>query len=181
MQTKNIEVEARSFISPRQFDELKEFFKTNGRFDSEDDQVSYYFSGDSDLRIQKNNSFAKIWLKKGKIHDDYREEIEIKFDRDDFERMEAALVALGYHVEVKWFRKRTTFDWNGVKVMLDFTQGYGYIIELEKMCSESEKEKTSVELKQMMVELGIEITPKEVFDERFQYYKKNWRKILSIE
>lgn len=181
MLNRNIEVEVRSFISPRQFEELKEFFKTNGHFLNEDDQISYYFSGSNDLRIQKNNFFAKIWLKKGKIHDDYREEIEIKFDRNDFEKMEAALIALGYEVVVKWFRKRATFDWNDVKVALDFTEGYGYIIELEKMCNESEKEKASEELKQTMIELGIDLTPKEIFDERFQYYKKNWRKILSIE
>ena len=179
MQNRNIEVEVRSFISPRQFEELKDFFKTNGHFLNEDDQVSYYFSGDHDLRIQKNNFFAKIWLKKGKIHDDFREEIEIKFDKNDFEKMEAALIALGYDVEVKWLRKRTTFEWNNVTVMLDFTQGYGYIIELEKMCAENEKEKASEELKQMMTEIGIDITPKEVFNEHFEYYKKNWRKILQ--
>ena len=29
----------------------------------------------------------------------------------------------------------------GIKVMLDYTKGYSYIIELEKMCQENEKEK----------------------------------------
>jgi len=180
MSSGNIEAEVRSFISPRQYEELKEFLKTNGRFVNEDYQITYYFSGEHDLRIQKNNFFAKIWMKKGKIHDDYREEIEIKFDRNDFEKMEAALIALGYDVEVKWFRKRLNFEWNDVMVTLDFTEGYGYIIELEKMCQENEKEKVVEELKQMMKEVGIELTPKEIFEERFQYYKNNWRKILSI-
>jgi len=176
----NIEIEVRSFISPRQYEELTGFFKSNGKFLGEDYQVSYYFSGENDLRIQKNNSFAKIWLKKGKIHDDYREEIEIRFDRNGFEKMEAALVALGYTIEVKWFRRRTDFEWEGIKVSLDFTEGYGYIIELEKMGSEGEKKEIFEELKLKMNELGIEMTPKEVFDERFDYYKKNWKKILSI-
>lgn len=176
----NIEVEVRSFISPRQYEELVKFFKESGRFIDEDYQTSYYFSGENDLRIQKNNSYAKIWLKKGKIHDDYREEIEVRFDRNDFERMEAALVTLGYRVEVKWFRKRMDFEWDSIKVSLDFTEGYGYIIELEKMSSESQKNKILEELQLKMRELGIEMTPKEAFDEKFQYYKNNWKKILSI-
>ncbi|HLC39324.1 MAG TPA: hypothetical protein VJJ76_00385 [archaeon] len=176
----NIEAEVRSFISPRQYEELKEFFKNSGKFINEDYQVTYYFSGDLDLRIQKNNFFAKIWLKKGKIHDEQREEIEIRFDRDDFEKMEAALIAMGYGVDVKWFRKRLNFEWNDVSVALDFTEGYGYIVELEEMCIEEEKEKVTEELKLRMKELGIEITPREIFDERFQYYKNNWRKILGV-
>lgn len=180
MAENNIEVEVRSFISPRQYEELVKFFKENGRFIDESYQTSYYFSGENDLRIQKDNSYAKIWLKKGKIHDDYREEIEVKFDRNDFERMETALVALGYRVEVKWFRKRMNFDWENIKVSLDFTEGYGYIIELEKMSNEIQKDKILEELQLKMKELGIEITPKEVFAERFQYYKNNWKKILSI-
>lgn len=181
MQAKNIEVEVRSFISPRQFEELKEFFKSSGKFVSDDDQVSYYFSGSQDLRMQRNNFFAKIWAKKGKIHDEQREEIEVRFDRTGFEKMAAVLAVLGHEVEVKWFRKRSTFEWNGVSVMLDFTEGYGYIIELEKMCSSDEKDAAIEDLRQMMRELGIDATPREVFDERFQYYKKNWRKILSVE
>lgn len=180
MPENNIEAEVRSFISPRQYEELIEFFKKNGHFVNEDYQITYYFSGENDLRIQKNNFFAKIWLKKGKIHDAYREEIEIKFDRNDFDKMETALLAIGFEVSVKWFRKRVTFEWNDASVMLDFTEGYGYIIELEKICSEKEKEKVYEELKLMMKELGIEMTPKEVFDEHFQYYKSNWRKILGI-
>jgi len=180
MQENNIEVEVRSFISPRQYEELIQFFRANARFVNEDYQITYYFSGENDLRIQKNNFFAKIWLKKGKIHDEFREEIEIKFDRNDFERMEAALFAMGFEVSVKWFRKRLVFEWSGISVMLDFTEGYGYIIELEKMCTENEKEKAYEELKLMMKELGIELTPKEVFDEHFEYYKNNWKKILGI-
>ena len=176
----NIEVEVRSFISPRQHEELTQFFKTNGRFINEDYQITYHYFGENDLRIQKNNFFAKIWLKKGKMHDQYREEIEIKIDRNDFEKIEAALISLGFEVSSKWFRKRLNFEWNGVNVMLDFTEGYGYIIEIEKMCLETEKEKVYEQLKLMMKELGIEITPREIFEERFQYYKNNWKKILGI-
>ncbi|MDD2388098.1 MAG: hypothetical protein PHP52_15095 [Bacteroidales bacterium] len=40
-------------------------------------------------------------MKKGKIHDDSREEIEIKFDKNDFEKLETLFLSLGYNIEIK--------------------------------------------------------------------------------
>src|SRR3989344_6831132 len=100
----DIEVEVRSFVSKEKYEELLKFFKKEGHFINEDYQETYYFNSVEDLRIQRNNFFSKIWLKKGKIHDDYREEIEIKFHKDDFEKLERLFKALGYDIEIKWFR-----------------------------------------------------------------------------
>jgi predicted adenylyl cyclase CyaB len=137
----NIETEVRSFISKEKFDELFIFFKDNASLVKDDYQETFYFDCDEDLRIQRNSFFSKIWMKKGKLHDDSREEIEIKFERDEFENLEKLFLALGYNIKIKWFRKRFEFEWEGITVCLDFTKGYGYIIELEKMCFEDEKEK----------------------------------------
>ncbi len=176
---KNIEVEVRSFISKEKYEELLNFFKRKAKFLKEDYQITYYFSGNNDLRIQKNNFFSKIWLKKGKIHDKYREEIEIICKREDFEKLYELFLALGYEVEIKWFRKRHAFEWNGINVMVDYTKGYGYIIELEKMCSDEEKESVYEELKQKLIQLGVKLTPKEEFEKKFEYYKKNWKKLIK--
>ncbi len=81
----NIEVEIRSFLSKEQYEQLLNFFKQNAQLVKEDDQETWYFEGEQDLRIQKNRLYSKIWLKKGKIHDDYREEIEIKLDKNQLE------------------------------------------------------------------------------------------------
>lgn len=97
----NIEVEVRSFISKDQFEELLDFFKNNAKFKGEDYQETFYFDCEEDLRIQRNKSFSKIWLKKGKIHDDYREEIEIKVDRNNFEKLEKLFLFLGFNIEIK--------------------------------------------------------------------------------
>ena len=175
----NIEVEVRSFISKDKYEELIEFFKTQAEFVKEDEQETYYFDTEEDLRIQKNNFFSKIWLKKGKIHDDHREEIEIKFDKDDFRKLEKLFLNIGLNVGIKWFRKRHTFKWENINVMVDYTKGYGYIIELEKMSSEKEKEKTLELLKQKLKLLNIPLTPKEDFDKKYKYYKENWRKLVE--
>lgn len=175
---KNIECEIRSFINEEQYKELIERFKREAEFLGEDDQITYYFDCDEDLRIQKNNNFSKIWLKKGKIHDEQREEMEIKLPKEDFEKIAELFSTLGYKIEIKWFRKRHTFKWDDILVMLDYTKGYGYIIELEKMCTEAEKEKTLDYLKTKIQELNISITSREEFDKKFKHYKENWQRLI---
>lgn len=62
---KNIEVEVRSFISKEQYEKLLDFFKKNSDVLKEnDDQETFYFDSGQDLRIQRNNFFSKIWLKR---------------------------------------------------------------------------------------------------------------------
>ena len=170
-----IEVEIRSFISKERYSELLEFLKINTKFINEDYQETYYFDSQEDLRIQKNNFFSKIWLKKGKIHDEFREEVEIKFNKEDFNKLEKLFLTLGFNVNIKWFRTRHTFQWDDINIMLDYTKGYGYIIELEKMSNEEDKEAVLRELKEKLKLLDIEQTPKEEFNEKYNYYKENWK------
>lgn len=175
----NIEVEIRSFVSEERYNTLLTFFKENAKFVKDDYQETFYFDGNEDLRIQRNNSFSKIWLKRGKIHDDCREEIEIKFERVDFEKLEKLFLTLGFNVRVKWFRERHQFDWDGIKVCVDYTKGYGHIIELEKLCTDEEKENALILLRQRFEELNIPLTPREEFERKFRFYEENWRRLVE--
>ncbi len=171
---KNIEVEIRSFISKEQYEKLVDFFMNNAKLISEDYQETHYLKTNHDLRIQKNNSTAKVWLKSGKIHDEIREEIEVHFNREDFPKMQNIFNNINILPEIKWFRDRKQFEWKNIIVSLDYTKGYGYIIELEKMCNEKEKEKALSELKEKIKQLKIPITKKEEFDKKYNHYKQNW-------
>ena len=173
-----IEVELRSFLTKEQYDSLVCLFETYGNKIKEDEQITYYFSGAQDLRIQKSKNYSKIWLKKGGMHDDAREEIEIMMPIEEFENLERLFVQLGYEVETKWFRIRKQFLCRDIEVSLDYTKGYGYIIELERLCTEDAKEKVIEELKKKFEEIGLEVTPKEIFDEKYRYYKENWRNLI---
>jgi len=175
----NIEVEIRSFISKDKYETLLEFFRKNVDLVREDYQETFYFDSEVDLRTQKNNYGSKIWLKKGKIHDNAREEIEVRFGRDDFGRINDIFGSLGYGIEIKWFRKRFQFDWEGIKVCLDYTKGYGYIIELEKMSDEVGKYEVLELLKSKLKELNVEETSKEEFNKKFDNYKNNWRELVE--
>jgi predicted adenylyl cyclase CyaB len=177
--SENLEIEIRAFISKEKYEELLEFFNKNSKFIKEDSQETHYFDCEQDLRIQKNNKGSKIWLKKGKIHDDAREEIEIYTENENFDKLGKLFNGLGHNIEIKWLRKRNQFDWNGIKVCIDYTKGYGHIIELEKLGSEENKEKILLELKDKLNELNIPLTPREEFDERYNYYKENWRRLIE--
>ena len=176
----NIEVEIRSFISKEQFDKLLDFFKKNAKLEKEDYQETFYFDCPQDLRIQKNNSGCKVWLKEGKIHDDHRKEIEVRLDGKDFPKLEDLFKSLGYNIKVKWFRNRTQFNWYGIKACLDYTKGYGYIIELEKIISDEDDRGNIVKvLRDKLKNLGIKETSKEEFNEKFKHYVKNWETLTK--
>jgi len=161
--SENIEVEIRSFISKEKYEELIKFFNENSELAKEDFQETHYFDCEQDLRIQKNNLGAKIWLKKGKIHDDAREEIEIFTEEKSFDELGKLFNELGYRVEIKWLRERKQFNWNGIKACLDYTKGYGYIIELEKKTDKEHEKEILIELKEKLNQLN----------------KENWRRLIE--
>ena len=147
--------------------------------DLEDFQETFYFDENSNLRIQRGNDSAKLWHKSGNVHDEFMEEIEIRTKREDFGNLGKFLNKLGHEVKIKWFRKRKQFDWDGIKVCLDYTRGYGYIIEFEKIGTEGNKTQILEELKQKLNELGITLTSKEEFEKQYNYYKENWRDLIE--
>jgi len=171
----NIEVELRSFISKEQYDSLLAFFKLEVPDHYSDDQITYYFDAPMDVRIQKNSVCSKVWMKKGAMHSEAREEVEVKFEPEYFEKLEQVFVGMGYPVKVKWFRKRYSFSWNGCEVSIDSNKGYGYIIEMEKMTDEAGKDAALQKIRMLFDALGIQITPKEVFDEKYHHYLANWK------
>jgi predicted adenylyl cyclase CyaB len=177
---KRIEIEVRTFISLEQYKNLEKKLKKNSRFLKEIKDETIYFRGQKDLRIRRDNESAYLILKSGKIHQDFRNEIEIKLKRRDFKPLKDLLEKLGFKIEINWFRKRKIYNFKGVKVFLDNTKGYGRIVELEKIGNEKNKEKIFNDLKSKLLSLGIKnITSKKEFDKKFKYFKKNWKKLIK--
>lgn len=174
-----VEVELRSIITDDEFTELLHFFRKNAKHLGDDEQETWYLDAEEDVRIQRATSCSKIWAKKGKIHDVAREETELRFPADDFGKIAGITAALGIGVKVKWFRKRLSFDWNGVSVCLDDTKGYGKILELEMLVPPQDKEVALVRLQQCFEELDIIVTPREEFEKLFAFYCENWRSLTG--
>lgn len=177
---KNIEVEVRSFISDEQFERIKSILDIDFEFVGKLSEVTVYFSREKDLRIRKSEDGAFLILKEGKIHDDARKEFEIRFNIEDFDLMIELLKALGYEVEIQWFRERLEYKKNDIRVLLDDTKGYGKIIELEEMVGSGQEGDSSKRLADLISDLGIsEITTKEEFNKSFEYYKENWKNLIA--
>ena len=175
----NIEVEIRSFLTKEQYTKLKKFFNKNAELIKEDSQETIYFNSKEDLRIQQNNTYSKIWLKKGKLHDDSREEIEIHTERNNFKSLLSLFQTLGYKIDIKWIRDRRQYQWEDITICLDYTKGYGYILELEILTSEDRKKDTLKKLRSKLKELKIEETPKEEFKKAYNEYKENWKELIA--
>jgi predicted adenylyl cyclase CyaB len=174
------EAELRSFISREKYDELVSFFSQNAELLSDTSQETHYLNSDKDLRIQKNDDYSKVWLKLGKMHDEQRKEIEIRMKPQDFDSLKELFETIGFGAKIKWFRKRKEFSWKDLSVCLDDTKGYGTIIEIEKLCnSKEEADAANEEIKQRFSELGIMVSPKEEFMQKFQYYEKNWKDLIN--
>jgi len=175
---KKIEVEVRSFISDFEYKNLIRKLNKIAKFRGKINEETVY-CGSEKLRIRRDKNASYLILKSGKIHQDFRKEIEIEFKREDFEKMKEILNKIGFPVKAIWKRKRLIFDWKGTKVFLDDTKGYGKIIELEKITDEKNKEKVFLDLKSKLIKLGIKkITPKKVFDQKLKNYLKNWQKLI---
>ena len=176
----NIEVELRSFVTKEEYDQLINYFNKKAKYLSEESQITYYYNSKEDLRIQQSDQYAKIWLKKGKIHENSREEIEIKCHRNDFLQLHELFTTLGYKKEIEWQRIRKSYAWNNnITITIDYTKGYGYIIEMEILTSEDKRQAALALLKDKFKGLSIAITPKKDFDLKYLDYKKNWRKLLN--
>jgi len=176
---KNIEIEARSFITASQYKKLEAKLNKIAKFLEEINEETVYCGGER-MRIRRDDDYSWLILKSGKIHDDFRNEIKIQFKRSDFEKLKEIFKRLGFNIAVVWFRKRKVYDWRGTKVFLDDTKGYGKIIELEEIGRTGTEKAIHKKLEDKLKSLGVKITPKKVFEEKFNYYKKNWRKILKI-
>jgi len=181
---KIFEVEVRTFLSEKQYSDLKKRLVNVAEFLEEIGDETLYFSTieGKDLRLRRDDRRSYLILKEGFIHDDSREEIEIAFKAEEFDKMKHLLQSLGFSINCVWFRKRLVYSLGDIKIYLDDTKGYGKIIELEKLTNKQNQEKTHRYLKDKLEFLGIKkITTKEEFNKKFEYYKKNWKKILNYQ
>lgn len=165
-----IEVERRSFITKDIYDEILNKFKHKTT-----KQITYYFDGDKDFRMMFMKDKIKLWLKEGQMHDDFRKEYEVLVDKEYGNTLLDMLHALGYKEKIKWYRTRNEFTHNNISITLDYTEGYGYIIEGEILVSNEEKiDNASKQIELMFNDFNINISNKQEFKDKYENYVVNW-------
>ncbi len=173
-----LDVQLRAFLDKDKYRELIE--KYNSVLHTEK-QISYFYNLEEDFRFMKTKTYSEICIKEGNIHDDIKEEKTVKIDSKYNDNMTYILDKLGYVPEVKWYRTRSTakldFD---INICLDYTVGYGYIIEVSKKIDDSKKfDLTKIELGNFLESLDIDITSKDKFNEKYNEYILNWRTLTE--
>ena len=176
---KTIEAELRSIIDEKKYAELTDFFARNAMLQHTAYQETHYLHGMYDLRIQRSDMQAKVWLKKGIMHSNAREEIAVHCSKDEFGQLEKLFSTLGFTPKIKWFRWRKEYRWRGTTVCLDYSRGYGYMLELERLCTPAGKGRALAALQQQAAELGITPTPKAELDKRLAYYARHWKRLTA--
>lgn len=174
-----VEVELRSIITKQKYDQLLKFFKSKAKFLGKEEQLTHYLDDNGTLRLQKTNDVSKIWLKQGRIHETVHEEMQVEFPSNRFKDLVNLFDSIGKDAKIKWIRIRYNFRWEGANVMLDYTKGYAHILEIEIISEKknSIREKRKIEL--LFKKLGVLPTPKREFDSKYNFYRKNWKKLIG--
>lgn len=108
------------------------------------------------------------------MHDEDRDEIEVKVDRKDFLALDDILRSLGYEYDTKWYRKRREYKLDNLNITIDFNAGYGWLTEIEKVVRVGGEEKAKKEILELAKNIGIKPVKKEFIDKMYHYYKKHW-------
>jgi len=174
---RTIENEVRGLISPDKYQDLIHFFSREGELTKVDEQLTCYFKGEQELRIQQNDSHAFAQVKIGGINNEQKQKITVRYTREQFPELQALFRGLGYEVDSVWKRKRHEFQWGGVKVTVNDTFGYGCLIDMEVMSQEQNPDIVK-DLKIKFRSLGIEPTTQEVMDNKFEWYQRHWKVFL---
>lgn len=178
MDNRSTEVEVRALVSPAKFLRLKKFFSRKAKFLNHHKDETLYFDPDGRIRIRLEKDYACFIHKSGRIHDKQREELEIKFSKSDFLRAQKFLELLGRPIFVRWVRERFVWKFKGFKAYLDNTKGYARIFELEAMADLKGGEKAYQKMLEIFKDLNVEPTPKEKMKKHYEYYLKNWKKLI---
>lgn len=171
-----IEVELRSFITKEKYVELLK--KYNAKSEK---QITYYFNSKQDFRMMKTRDYTQLWLKTGKMHEESRLEKVVRIDNKYRNDLESMLELLDYEVDIKWFRTRSKIKLDeNVELCIDYTIGYGYILEIEKqVADDTEVDEAKKILEKDFSDLGIIVSKKEDFDNKYKDYVKNWKEYVK--
>jgi adenylate cyclase class IV len=175
------EIEKRVFLTNEQYKSLLVEFKVQSK--QPERQVTTYYSTkdknskDIDLRLMRTVEYAKLWVKRGKIHDVHREEFEVRIDlKYAFET--SKILELLFESRIKWFRERIETKYKKASICIDKNINYDAIFEIEILVSPDEEiEKSENLLNVYLRELGLKETTKKLQNKKYKDYVSNWSKL----
>jgi adenylate cyclase class IV len=84
---------------------------------------------------------------------------------------------IGFCTKIKWFRIRRKYLLDCVDISLDYTVGYGYIVEAEVIIDNDKNLQNAKEkVYALFNKLNVKVTPEAIFTKKYNDYKMNWSK-----
>lgn len=177
-----IEMEVK-FTSPTSFPMLRMQLINSGwiPLGSEKHRNHYFISPKGSVRtrsvrrtMRANRTYLVI---KDAVHGTKRKEFEMEV-MSDIDILDKALLSMGLTLESKWSRGRETFanPAVGIKIMLDKNDGYGDIVEVEKILKKGENtEEALAQIHQVAASFKFEELPRARLEKMYAYYLANWK------
>src|SRR3989344_4864114 len=171
----NIEVEHRGKLTEEQFNNLKKFFKKEGKFIKEKDRFSviYFPRGKErigvpkaplDLRIRVTNKKGEIVLKYRKSSGaDARKEFSFPIDTKQFEEATEFLFILGYYYGALQATKTYVYKYKGVEFAIVHAPAFGYYFEAEILTEKQLIGNTKKKIISVIKELGLTVLSEKAF------------------
>lgn len=178
------EVEISSLLKPAGYKRVYKYLKRSGKLLKEEQTVTVVFeTPKGDLRLVKNEEQVKLICKVGNVFHEIRPEMEVLADLKDMDELEKIFIALDFKVACRYKKKRVHFRWQGTIISLDNVKGFGLIMEMEKLVDERLVKKGEQDIREKLTKLlnkfGIDITPINELNKKYQHYLNNWSKLIK--
>lgn len=148
------------------------------------EQMNHYFdsrAGSLRTRYERKISSTRegvprVYLvaKSGELHGSVRKEYELSVD-STLEQLDELLITAGNNLKSRWYRRRETLGKDGISICLDRNDGYGFVVEIEKMSYTDDGADESVLMIRTLADsLGLEEISKATLDKMYKHYTDNW-------
>jgi len=161
-----IEIEFRSILSKKKYDQLKKFLEQEAEdLGLDDKNVFFFILPDRLLKVTNNisGSTAKITLKLNKIGrgSDFQE-LEFPIAPRDVDKAVRMFKNLGFNQLQESFQKRHNYKYKGVEIALKWSKVWDYHLELEILINDlKQKQSAEEKIKALAKELDIHLMAEE--------------------
>lgn len=98
------------------------------------------------------------------------------------EELDRLLLAAGFSYQSKWSRKRKEYAYAGMTVCLDFTPGYGFVAEFERVVDDaSAVPEARASVLGALADLGLAEVSQELLAKMFAHYNAHWEEYYGTE
>jgi len=158
----------KALVSLDELPRIKEFLEENGRFVRKETMKSTWYDPKGSLAIEQHKGFSLVRKREG--NEEVAEEVEIKCEEHDYDKLNDLFCALEHKACVEWNMTRFLYDWWPVLVHLEEYTGFGLVVEFKLYGQLKDKEKAIKDAQVQFGKLGIDIISAEDFDKKKQEF-----------